>query len=63
MAMHSRKIPWRAVVHGVVRVGHDLVTKATEPPPLLKSLLNLLQYCFCFMFRFFGLEASEILAL
>ena len=30
--------------------------------PFLKSLLNLLQYCFCFMFWFFGREACEILA-
>ena len=30
--------------------------------PFLKSLLNLLQYCFCFMFWFFGLEACRILA-
>ena len=29
--------------------------------PFLKSLLNLLQYCFCFMFCFFGLEACGIL--
>ena len=29
----------------------------------LKSVLNLLQYCFCFMFWFFGREACEILAL
>ena len=28
----------------------------------LKSLLNLLQYCFCFMFWFFGHEACGILA-
>ena len=28
----------------------------------LKSLLNLLQYCFCFMFWFFDCEACEILA-
>ena len=27
----------------------------------LKSLLNLLQYCFCFMFWFFGFEAYGIL--
>ena len=27
-----------------------------------KSLLNLLQYCFCFMLWFFGQEACEILA-
>ena len=30
--------------------------------PFFKSLLNLLQYCFCFMFRFFGHEACGILA-
>ena len=30
--------------------------------PFLKSLLNLLQYCFCFMFWFFGQEACGILA-
>ena len=29
--------------------------------PFLKSLLNLLQYCFCFMFWFFGREACGIL--
>ena len=29
---------------------------------LLKSLLNLLQYCFCFMFWLFGQEARGILA-
>ena len=28
----------------------------------LKSLLNLLQYCFCFIFRFFGPETCGILA-
>ena len=28
----------------------------------LKSLLNLLQYCFCFMFWFFGPGACGILA-
>ena len=28
----------------------------------LKSLLNLLQYCFCFVFWFFGREACGILA-
>ena len=30
--------------------------------PFLKSLLNLLQYCFCFMFWYFGHEACGILA-
>ena len=30
--------------------------------PFLKSLLNLLQYCFCSMFWFFGHEACGILA-
>ena len=30
--------------------------------PFLKSLLNLLQYCFCFMFGVFGQEACGILA-
>ena len=30
--------------------------------PLLKSLLNLLQYCFCSMLWFFGYEACGILA-
>ena len=25
--------PWRATVHGVVRVGHDLVPKPPPPPP------------------------------
>ena len=31
--------------------------------PFLKSLLNLLQYCFCFMFCFFWPQARGILAL
>ena len=31
--------------------------------PFLKSLLNVLQYCFCFMFWFCGLESCGILAL
>ena len=31
--------------------------------PFLKSLLNLLQHCFCFMFWFFGRKACGILAL
>ena len=30
--------------------------------PVLKSLLNLLQYCFCFMFWFFDLLACGVLA-
>ena len=30
--------------------------------PFLKSLLNLLQYCFCFMFRFSGHKSCGILA-
>ena len=29
--------------------------------PFSKSLLNLFQYCFCFMFWFFGLKAYRIL--
>ena len=29
--------------------------------PFLKSLLNVLQYCFCFMFWFFGCEVCGIL--
>ena len=29
--------------------------------PFLKFLLNLLQYCFCFLFFFFGHEAQGIL--
>ena len=29
--------------------------------PFLKSLFNLLQYCFCFMFWVFGFEACGIL--
>ena len=24
---------WRATVHGVARVGHDLATKSPPPPP------------------------------
>ena len=31
--------------------------------PFLKSLLNLLVYCFCFKFWLFGLKEREILAL
>ena len=30
--------------------------------PFLKSLLSLLQHCFCFMFWFFGQEAYGIQA-
>ena len=30
--------------------------------PFLKSLLNLLQYCFCLMFWSFGPEAGRVLA-
>ena len=30
--------------------------------PFWKSLLNLLQYCFCFMFQFFGHKACGMLA-
>ena len=30
---------------------------------LVKSLLNLLQYCFCFVFWFFGHEACGTLTL
>ena len=33
-----------------------------ECGPFLKSLLNLLQYCFCFIFQFFGPKACGILA-
>ena len=41
MATHSSilawRIPWtgvwRATVHGVTRVGHDLATKSPPPPP------------------------------
>ena len=33
-----------------------------EEHHFLKSLLNLLQFCFCFMFCFFGCEACGILA-
>ena len=29
---------WQAIVHGVVRVGHDLATK--PPPPLLLALVQ-----------------------
>ena len=28
---------WRATVHGVTRVGHDLATKPPPPPPLGKD--------------------------
>ena len=30
--------------------------------PVLKSLLTVLQYCFCFVFWFFGHEAGGIIA-
>ena len=29
--------PWRATIHGVARVGHDLVTK---PPPYVKKSVS-----------------------
>ena len=44
--------PW-----GCKRIRHDLATKQHY----FKVLLNLLQYCFCFMFQDFGCEASGIL--
>ena len=28
---------WRVIVHGVARVGHDLVTKPPPPPPLYRE--------------------------
>ena len=41
---------------------HHWTTREVPGISLLKSLLNLLQYCFCFMFWFFGREACGILA-
>ena len=38
---------------GWQRVGHDWVTELNWTETILKSLLNLLQYCFCFIFWFF----------
>ena len=32
--------PWRAIVHGVARIGHDLATKP-PPPPHGKCLINI----------------------
>ena len=43
---------WRVTVHGVARVGHDLANKDFLCGPFLKSLLNLLQYYFCFVCLF-----------
>ena len=33
---------WQATVHGVARVGHDLVTKLPPPPPLCDYICYLL---------------------
>ena len=41
---------WLATVHGVATARNNRETQ----PPLLKSLLSLLQFCFCFMFWFLG---------
>ena len=49
MATHSRFLPgksmvrraWRATVHGVTRVGHDLATKLPPPNSMVKRLKTL----------------------
>ena len=46
MATHSSILPmeggaWQATLHGVTRVGHDLVTTPPPPPPMY--------YCKCIM--------------
>ena len=41
---------WLATVHRLATARYNRETQ----PPLLKSLLNLLQFCFCFMFWFLG---------
>ena len=50
---------WRPVLSHLLFFFH----KDFSCGPFLKSLLSLLQYCFCFMFSFFGLMAHRILAL
>ena len=49
-----------------IKLVSDYVFPALDPRCLAsffyKSFLNLLQYCFCFMFWFFGPEACGILA-
>ena len=44
------------------RTPNHCATREAQYGPFLKSLLNLLQYCFCFMFWFFGHEARGLLA-
>ena len=39
-----------------------LIGSSSSSSSFFKSLLNLLQYCFCFMFCFFGCKACGILA-
>ena len=33
---------WRAIVHGVARVGHDLATKPPPPPPPIWAYVKIL---------------------
>ena len=62
---------YRRIDCKVVTAGQNLEPHPTSPSVsvniflcghFLKSLFNLLQYCFCFMFCVFDLKAYEILA-
>ena len=54
----SNSLPQKKALHGAF----FFFFKIFWCGPFLKSLLNLLQYCFCFMFWFFGHKACGILA-
>ena len=53
---------WQATVHLVAKSRTRLKQLSTAQHIALKPLLNLFQYCFCFMFCFFGSEVCGILA-
>ena len=38
---------WRAAIHGVARVGHDLATKPPPPPPY--SYLRIVSFRLCIL--------------
>ena len=50
---------WQATVHGVTRVGHDLVTKPPPPPPLYFSkhcTVRSKKFSYCVFFRYYLCE-------
>ena len=72
MATHSSvlawEIPWMEQrvsmywIDTVHRVAESQTQLSTHTQNFLKSFLYLLQYCFCFMFGFFGPKAHGVLA-